>query len=64
MLELQETVDVGEVELDAMLIFIDRERHVRKADSRAIWFDGFSREKLIDQLGVQRKRVLGERGIV
>lgn len=63
-LQLQETVNVGEVEFDAMLVFINRPGHGGEADTGSVGFDGSDREEFGDEVGVQREGVIRKRGIV
>lgn len=64
MLELQETVDVGEVKLNAVLVFVDRPCHGCKADAGSVRTGCFGGEEFGDELGVKRQGVVGKRGIV
>lgn len=59
MLELEETMDVGEMELDAVLVFVDRPCHGCEVDSGTVGPDGFGCQELGDEFGVQREGVIG-----
>lgn len=64
MLELQQAVDVGEVELDTVFILIDGSCHGGEAHCRAAGFNRLGGEELSDELGIQRQRLIGKRGII
>lgn len=57
-MHLQETVNIRQVKLYAMLIFINVSRHRREADGRSIWLGCFGGAELSDKLRVQRQRVI------
>lgn len=63
-LELEETMDVGEMKFDAVLVFVDRPCHSSEADGCSVRHGGFGCQELGDELGVQQERIIGERGIV
>jgi hypothetical protein len=63
-LQLQQAVDVGEVKLDAVLVFVDGACHRCEADAGAIWSSCLRRQELGDDLRVERQRLVGKRGIV